>query len=636
MSVLHTLPFREVWAVDFEYISEDGERPAPVCMVAKELLSGRLLRLWHDDWPSSPPFAIGDDSLFVAYAAAAELSCFLVLGWPMPTRILDLHFEFVAKINGKGRPQKDGLLVALSMHGVPGITSDEKEAGRALVMRGGPWSAAERQEVLEYCQTDVDCLGPLLDRMLPAIRSRPKGLGQALLRGRYAAAVAHMEHVGVPIDMPLLERLRASWNTIKLGLVAEVDRDYGIYDGTAFRTDRFAAWLKREGIPWPRTETGALSLEQDTFHEMARAFPKVATLGDLRHAMGKLRLENLQVGEDGRNRAALMPFRSRTGRNQPSNAKFIFGPGKWMRGLIKPPQGKVLAYIDWSAQEVAIAAALSGDQTMIDDVQSGDPYLALAKMAGLAPEDATKQSHGAVRDQCKACVLGANYGMGYKTLAMRIGADACLARHLLKTMAERYPVYAKWAETTVDAGFMSGRLATVFGWPTRVSPNDRPTALQNFPMQSNAAEMMRIAACLATERGIRICCPVHDAFLVEVDEGTAGQEIAAARETMAQASRLVLGGLEIRTDVQQVCWPDRYSDERGAAMWARVMGLLENAEGRLVGREAGWSVGPYNNKEREDYSVSSLPTNQPTPPLGYRHDGSPRARSPQSITWPGR
>ena len=98
---------------------------------------------------------------------------------------------------------------------------------------------------------------------------------------------------------------------------------------------------------------------------------------------------------------------------------------------------------------------------------------------------------------------------------------------------------------------MSGRLATVFGWPTRVSPNDRPTALQNFPMQSNAAEMMRIAACLATERGIRICCPVHDAFLVEVDEGTAGQEIAAAREAMAQASRLVLGGLEIRTDVQR-------------------------------------------------------------------------------------
>ena len=212
--------------------------------------------------------------------------------------------------------------------------------------------------------------------MLPGIRSRPKGLGQALLRGRYAAAVARMEHVSVPIDVPLLERLRPNWGAIKLGLIAEVDRDFGIYEGTTFKTASFAAWLKREGIPWPKTESGTLALDQDTFHEMGRAYPKVGALGDLRHAMGKLRLENLHVGSDGRNRVALMPFRARTGRNQPSNAKFIFGPGKWLRGLIRPEQGKVLAYIDWSAQEVAIAAALSGDPAMMDDVRSGDPYLA--------------------------------------------------------------------------------------------------------------------------------------------------------------------------------------------------------------------------------------------------------------------
>ena len=250
-------------------------------------------------------------------------------------------------------------------------------------MRGGPWSAEERQEVLAYCQSDVDCLGPLLERMLPGIRSRPKGLGQALLRGRYAAAVARMEHVGVPIEVPLLERLRPNWNAIKLGLITEVDREFGIYEGATFKTARFAAWLKREGIPWPQTESGTLALDQDTFHEMGRADPRIGALGDLRHAMGNLRLENLHVGSDGRNRVALMPLRARTGRNQPSNAKFIFGPGKWLRGLIKPEPNKMLAYIDWSAQEVAIAAALSGDPTMIHDVQSGDPYLALAKMAAL-------------------------------------------------------------------------------------------------------------------------------------------------------------------------------------------------------------------------------------------------------------
>ena len=88
--------------------------------------------------------------------------------------------------------------------------------------------------------------------MLPAIMATPKGLGQALLRARYAAAVARMEATGIPINQPLLERLRANWDGIKLGLIAEVDSDYGIYEGTTFKTARFAAWLKRERIPWPR------------------------------------------------------------------------------------------------------------------------------------------------------------------------------------------------------------------------------------------------------------------------------------------------------------------------------------------------------------------------------------------------
>ena len=88
-----------------------------------------------------------------------------------------------------------------------------------------------------------------------------------------------MEHWGAPIDAPLLERLRASWGAIKLKLVEEVDQDYGIYEGGTFKTAKFDAWLKRQGIPWPVTETGAPSLEQDTFHEMARGYPQVGAAG---------------------------------------------------------------------------------------------------------------------------------------------------------------------------------------------------------------------------------------------------------------------------------------------------------------------------------------------------------------------
>ena len=36
---------KEVWAVDFEFTQPPGERPVPVCLVARELRSGRLVRV---------------------------------------------------------------------------------------------------------------------------------------------------------------------------------------------------------------------------------------------------------------------------------------------------------------------------------------------------------------------------------------------------------------------------------------------------------------------------------------------------------------------------------------------------------------------------------------------------------------
>ena len=47
---------------------------------------------------------------------------------------------------------------------------------------------------------------------------------------------------------------------------------------------------------------------------------------------------------------------------------------------------------------------------------------------------------------------------------------------------------------------------------------------------------------------------------------------------MAKASRVVLDGFELRTDVNVVRYPDRYQDPRGAVMWQRVMKLVAKRE----------------------------------------------------------
>jgi hypothetical protein len=59
-------------------------------------------------------------------------------------------------------------------------------------------------------------------------------------------------------------------------------------------------------------------------------------------------------------------------------------------------------------------------------------------------------------------------------------------------------------------------------------------------------------------------------------------DIAITRAAMAEASRLVLGGFELRTDVSITRYPDRYMDPRGVVMWDRVTKLLKEPDPRQI------------------------------------------------------
>ena len=124
------------------------------------------------------------------------------------------------------------MLGALAHFGLGALDAAEKDEMRALAMREGPHTDAERMALLDYCQSDADSLVRLLPRMLPVI-----DLPRALLRGRYMAAAARMEWNGVPIDTDALTAIRPNWDAIKAQLVREVDREYGVYVPTGQRLD---------------------------------------------------------------------------------------------------------------------------------------------------------------------------------------------------------------------------------------------------------------------------------------------------------------------------------------------------------------------------------------------------------------
>jgi DNA polymerase-1 len=564
------LPFAEIWAVDFEFGATPGENPEPVCLVAWELRSGRKLRLWRDQFGKTAPYSTGANALFIAYYASAEIACHLALGWRVPERILDLFTEFRNRTNGISTPSGSGLLGALAYFGLDGIGASEKDEMRDLILRGAPWTESEQAKILDYCESDVRALARLLPAMAPHI-DPPR----ALLRGRYMAAAARMEKNGVPIDVPTRNRLQQHWSDIQDQLIADIDQAYGVFDGRTFKADRFAVWLAKNKIPWPTLDSGRLDLSDDTFREMARGWPAIAPLRELRAALSQMRLADLAVGQDGRNRTLLSAFRARTGRNQPSNTKFIFGPSVWLRGLIQPPPDYGIAYIDWAQQEFGIAAALSGDPLMTSAYRSGDPYLEFAKQAGAAPANATKASHKAVRDQFKSTVLAVQYGMGADSLARRINQPTIRARDLLRIHRETYRVFWAWSDRLLDYAMLTGRLHTVFGWQVHVPSIANDRSLRNFPMQANGAEMLRLACCLATERGIEVCAPVHDAVLICARLDRLEADVDRMQQAMREASRIVLDSFELGTDAKIVRYPDSYMDERGVIMWDRVMKLID-------------------------------------------------------------
>jgi hypothetical protein len=119
---------------------------------------------------------------------------------------------------GHGDQQaKAGLLAALDHFKLDSIKAQAKEHWRDVVLRGGPWTDAEREGILDYCQSDVDALYKLLE-VMPI-----QNWGQSLIRGRYMAADAWMRHRGIPVDRSLCAALAAHWGELRLELIDDLN-----------------------------------------------------------------------------------------------------------------------------------------------------------------------------------------------------------------------------------------------------------------------------------------------------------------------------------------------------------------------------------------------------------------------------
>jgi len=590
------LPFRELWIIDTEFYpgpglgngGVEGDPITPLCLVAREMRSGRTVCLWEGEFGPFPPYRLDTDALVLGYMISAEFGVHIALNWGQPASCIDPYVEFRHLTNDarikSGDREKDFYSIdgALRHFRLSPIDTAHKKEMRNRILQGPRFSAQERRDILDYCTADTDALAKLVPHILPTIRSLP----HALMRGKFMWCIAQMESRGIPIDISWLDRIRTHWDGIQIDLVNEMDAPYGVYEIEGgkphWRNERFEAYLRRERIPWPTHADGRFDLRAETFNDQSRNSPEVDQLRELRSTMASLRANKLQVGRDGRNRTLLSPFGSKTSRNTPSASKYVFGPAKCLRFLIAPPPGLALVHRDYAQQEIQIAAVLSNDEALLAACATGDAYLGIAKQLGFAPGDATKNTHSAVRDQFKTVVLGILYGLGTRSLAARIGVSLFEAGEILARLRARFRAFETFSARVADHAGLDLEVSNGWGWWMRCPPGTSMRTVRNYPIQAAGAEIMRSTCLLAERRGIRIIGPVHDAFMAEAPVDQIEEASAQLDQAMRDASRVILQGYELCTDWQIIRPGERFYDKRGKKMWDTITTLVAKLEERAA------------------------------------------------------
>jgi hypothetical protein len=587
--------FGTIVVCHFEYEIEDGDLPKPLCMIAhvldENLRHVRPVRLWREDFGTAAPFDTSDDTLFVAYSAWAEMTCFKVLGWKFPLHIFDQHTAYLAASNVllpynpneiHNKPRKR-LPDACRAYGLEGWERIDKDVIVKAIGDGTWREHYTPEEVLDYCEEEVRMEVRLLRAQLqgrPGLESAD--VERVLYWSNYSAkTIALVQAGGMPIDTALWNLIQENKAAVIGELLRQFDPSYGttdpIYtpDGKWSYT-RFERWLVATGVAaWPRLDSGKLDTDSDACRLMYH-IPGIEKLHALRDSLGTIVRPKLPIGRDGRNRPSLFPFGTATGRN--AHAKSLYNAHAGMRSLMVFPTDTIGIYLDWRTQEIGVAAALSGDQALMAAYRAGDGYHAFAHASGLTNDPDPvhwKKTQPALRQRMKALQLAINYGMSVPSLAKGLDRHPLIASTLIEKHRHAYPRFWQWRDNQVHAAMLDRRTESVFGWPLHISTSPNKRTLYNFPMQSGGAEMLRLAACRLVEVGLVPSMLIHDGILLEVENQ---EQIDHAIEIMRGAGRDVCNGFEIDVEVdQRLEHGERYHDKRpvAQAMWATIMSALQ-------------------------------------------------------------
>ena len=293
-----------------------------------------------------------------------------------------------------------------------------------------------------------------------------------------------------------------------------------MFDGSIFKHDRFAEAARYAvGCPGRGSNQGVWICRTRRFGRCRGRIRRSLPFGELRYALSQMRLSELAVGSDDRNRCLLSPFRARTGRMLRATRSSFLGHLSGCGSLIRPLRESRSPTWTTASRSSGLRPRCRVMGRCRTPIVPGDPYVTFAKQAGALPVEATKatpraDSRPVQARRCwgrsTACTARRSPpGSGTRKAWPRI----CYVSIGRRTRCSGAGRTEWWTSRCSGIG-----LHTVFGWWLRVGPMTTDRTLRNFPMQANGAECLRLACVYALRRGVKVIAPVHDALLIEARE----------------------------------------------------------------------------------------------------------------------
>lgn len=230
--------------------------------------------------------------------------------------------------------------------------------------------------------------------------------------------------------------------------------------------------------------------------------------------------------------------------------------GRNIRTAFIADKGNALVSVDYSQFELRLAAALSGEKSMIEAFnQDEDIHVQTAALVyGIKPEEVTKEQ----RYSAKAVNFGIMYGQGPHGLSQGTGMPFSEARDFIKRYFQIRPKLKDYIESVRTQAERQGYVETILG-RRRPTPDVHSSnfavreaayrAAVNMPLQGSAADLMKLAMIKAYDKlpsGAKMLLQVHDSLLIECPTADADKVGKILKDVMENVYKL---DVKLKADV---------------------------------------------------------------------------------------